>query len=385
MGRPDAPVSSGTSDRGVSEPRTTDRPPLALSARVYAKRFDWLIVPLYGVVDGRCECGVDQCRPIGKHPRTRHGVKDASRDEAQLVEWWTNYPNSNLGIATGVRSNLIVLDVDADRGGDRALAELEDRYGPLPATVRAVTGKGEHLYFSHPGRRISNSSDEIAEGLDIRGDGGYVVAPPSLHANGRSYAWEDGHNPREISVAPPPGSLLDAIRRPARVQAEREKVPSSLGAPARFAYAYVLDGVEEGSRNTSIFLMASSLRGLGTQPALIEDLALHAAKNCTPPYPEQEALEAARSTLRYPTNAQRRATRAVSPERLAILEVLHSADLPLQPRDVARVLEKPRESVKMLLSMMARDEQVARVDGGYVPSFGAFIARLAAARDADQR
>ena len=356
-----------------------------LCARYYAERRGWEIVPLYGVVDGRCECGDGQCSHSGKHPRTPRGVNTASREVAQVEDWWSKHPNSNLGIATGVTSNLIVLDVDCDRGGDRALAELEHRYGPLPPTVRAVTGRGEHLYFRHPGGRVPNSNDKIARGLDIRGDGGHVVAPPSLHASGRSYAWRDDHDPREISVAPPPGWLLDALRRPARVQSDREKGPSGPGAPATFGYAHVLDGVPKGRRNWSIFLMASSLRGLGTPPTLIEDLALHAAKNCTPQLPQQEALAAARSAMDYPTNAEKRSRRALSPQRLAILDILHAAHRPLQPKDVAVALDLPRDRVKMLPSMMARDEQVARIDGGYVPSFGTFIARRAAARDADKR
>jgi len=301
-----------------------------------------------------------------------------------LTEWWVGHPNSNVGIATGKRSNLVVLDVDGNRGGDEALAELESRFGTMPPTVRAVTGRGEHLYFLHPGRRVSNSSDEITDGLDIRGDGGHVVAPPSLHATGRSYAWKDGHHPRTVPVAPLPDWLLDMLRT-SRARSDRAKGQASHGAPPAFSYAFVLDGVTEGRRNLDIFRMASSLRGLGTPPALIESLALHAAKNCTPPLPKPEALTAARSALRYPTNAESRARCAVSPERLAILEVLHAAHMPLRPREVAVRMHLPRDRVKMLLSKMARDKQVARVDGGYVPSFGAFITTLAASQHAIQR
>lgn len=354
-----------------------------LSARVFAKRHGWWIVRLYGVVAGRCECGDDECRHVGKHPRTRRGVKHGSSDDAQLGEWWSAHPNSNLGIATGARSKIFVLDVDGARDGVRALAELEERYGPLPETVRAVTGRGEHVYFQHPGWRVQNTSDKLARGLDIRGDGGLVVAPPSLHATGVRYRWKDGHDPRVIAVAPAPDWLLDKLR-PARARSDRENGHVRHDAPGAFAYGFVLDGVPKGSRNWSIFRMASSLRGLGTPPKLIEALALHAAKNCSPPLLEREALTSARSAMRYPTNAEKQARRGLSPERLAILNLLLDTPNPLRPVEVGRLLQVPRERVKMLLSKMARDGQVVRVEGGYRMSFGTFIGALAGTRD-DER
>jgi len=357
---------------------------ILMSARLYAKRPGWRVVPLYGVADGRCECGNDECERIGKHPRTRRGVKQASRDAGQLVKWWSAHPNSNLGIATGKGSNIFVLDVDCDRDGDRSLIELERRHGPLPRTVRAVTGKGEHFYFQYPGRSVRCSSDKIARGLDIRGDGGLIVAPPSLHASGRRYTWKEGYGPQDIDVAPAPDWLLDQLGA-ARSRSRREETRARPGAPVGFAYAFVLDGVPKGRRNWSIFRMSASLRGLGTPPAVIESLALHAAKNCKPPLGATETLAAARSAMRYPPNAEQGARRGLSPERIAILTILSDAHRPLQPAEVARLLPSSRDSVKMLLSNMARDEQVVRVDGGYRISFGRFVAALAASPVGDGR
>jgi hypothetical protein len=355
-----------------------------MRARLYAKRPGWRIVPLYGVVDGRCECGNDECGHVGKHPRTRHGAKQASRDADQLKAWWSDHPNSNLGIATGKGSGIFVLDIDHDRDGDRALAELEERHERLPRTVRAVTGKGEHIYFRYPSRPVRCSSDKLAPGLDIRGHGGLVVAPPSLHESGRRYAWKEGHGPRDIDVAPAPDWLLDQLTV-ARSRSARDGASARPHAPVGFAYACVLDGVPKGRRNGSIFQMSSSLRGLGTPPAVIESLALHAAKKCRPPLGKTEALAAARSAMRYPTNAEHGARRGPSPERIAILDVLSEAHRPLQPAEIARLLSSSRDSVKMLLSKMARDQQVVRVEGGYRISFGHSIAALAASSDDDER
>jgi len=148
----------------------------------YARR-GWRVFPIWPIRNGRCACGTACGRDGGKHPIGRlapHGVHDATTAEATITRWWTDTPDANIGIATGAVSGLVVLDVDGE-DGEASLAALEREHGPLPATPTVLTGKGRHLYFTYPGVPVPNRV-RVAPGLDVRGDGGYVVAPPSTHA-----------------------------------------------------------------------------------------------------------------------------------------------------------------------------------------------------------
>jgi hypothetical protein len=132
----------------------------------------------------------------------------------------------------------------------------------------------------------------------------------------------------------------------------------------------VLGGVREGRRHIEIFRMVCSLRGQGTPQPVVRDLALHAARNCRPPFPPAEALAIVDDVFaRYPTNAER--SIGLSPERTDVLVVLSEALSPPRPADVARVLGKSRGAVKKLLHQMFNDGQVRRADGRYVPSLDA--------------
>ncbi len=148
-------------------------------------------------------------RPKTKEPyaddrfyRTIGGYKCATRDQSLIEFWWDRHPDNNIGIATGSVSAIWVLDVDGDEGRE-TLATLEEKHGQLPPTVEVVTpgkinkttgvhtGKGLHLYFRYPlglDIRSGQERDDLP-GIDWRGNGGYVCAPPSLHPDGGVYAW----------------------------------------------------------------------------------------------------------------------------------------------------------------------------------------------------
>jgi len=132
---------------------------------------------------------------------------EGSTDEAKITHWWTAAPDHGIGIVTGATSGLWVLDVDVagDKVGDETLADLCDAYGPLPDTYEVVTGSGgRHLYFAWPGGQIvtNSASGRLGPGLDVRGEGGFVVAPPSLHACGQRYEHE-ASSPTHVAAAPP--------------------------------------------------------------------------------------------------------------------------------------------------------------------------------------
>lgn len=204
------------------EERTRELLEAALS---YARR-GWRVVPLHNPVeDGRCSCGsfkgpcyLDQKTGVihgspAKHPRTKNGLLDATTDEATIRRWWATFPLANVGIATGAESGLFVLDIDSRHGGEDTLTAMREEYGPLPQTVTALTGAGEHRLFTHPGFPVRTSAGKLGEGLDTRGDGGYIVATPSLHISGRLYAWEGSGDPDEIPLSPAPAWLYDLLNK----------------------------------------------------------------------------------------------------------------------------------------------------------------------------
>jgi len=192
----------------------TSVPNPRLASALDCARRGWAIFPVYEIgPDGECTCGGACGRDAGKHPRTQHGFKDATTDEAQIVEWWAMWPHANIGIATGEVSKLTVLDEDPRHDGHLTRAAWEHEHGPLSGTVRARTGRGDgggHYYFGYPpGGRISTR--KIGPGIDMKANGGYVVAPGSNHASGGLYTWEPGAHPDDIAVAPMPDWLLKRV------------------------------------------------------------------------------------------------------------------------------------------------------------------------------
>ena len=143
---------------------------------------------------------VHPLRRGSKKPATQHGFWDATTDTEQIAAWWTDDPEYNIGLATGEGSGVVVLDVDVKDGalGTESYDELYP--GEEPSTLRAFTPSGGfHCYYRHPGYPVKNQQSKLANGLDLRGDGGYVVLPPSV-IDGRAYYWDD---PAELAAFPP--------------------------------------------------------------------------------------------------------------------------------------------------------------------------------------
>jgi len=179
-----------------------------------------------------------------KRPLTRRGVSDARTDERALCAWWEQWPTAGVGIATGERSGLVVLDVDPRNGGGTSLRRLQHEHGGLPSTATVCTGGGgAHVYLRAAGQVRSRVPLPGYAGLDLKADGGYVAAPPSIHASGRRYEW---HRRERIAEAPawlvalairearpsttpfPAGALsatdlADALQRHPRVRARFER------------------------------------------------------------------------------------------------------------------------------------------------------------------
>jgi hypothetical protein len=155
-----------------------------------------------------------------------------------------------------------VLDIDPRHGGEDSLARLIDRYGPLPENRIVQTGSGGlHIYLAHPGGKVRNNvGQRLGDGIDIRGDGGYVIAPPSRHISGNAYAW----TAKSPSLPEAPQWLLDLLAEPKRRQPRVEDavVRGRLDAWARAALDRELAAVRsasEGTRNNTLNRAAYSL------------------------------------------------------------------------------------------------------------------------------
>ncbi len=233
----------------------------------------WSILPL----------GAREKRPlVGWQP-----LQISRATAEQVSDWFSRWPDANIGVVTGEISGLIVLDIDPKHGGDASFDRLEQQFGRFPATIEATTGGGgRHLYFAHPGGVIRNRAG-LAQGIDLRGDGGYVVAPPSIHMSGRPYVWAAGHSPEEIALAVLPRWIL--LR--------------SGGARARRTLSdwrrLVHEGVPEGQRNSSIASLAGHLLWHQVDPEVVLELLLAWNRmRCRPPLDDAEVAQVVSNIVR---------------------------------------------------------------------------------------
>ena len=173
---PTQSVNSAPQDSAAG-PRFHPSDVVLAAALQYALR-GWRVLPVYGVLNnGMCQCLGANCAGPGKHPLVTHGVSDATPDLEVITRWWSRPTTANVGIGTGAGSGLVVIDIDPRHGGDETLERLLEEHGRLPDTPEVLTGGGgRNLYFAHPGGRVLSKT--IAPGVDVKGDGGYVVAPP---------------------------------------------------------------------------------------------------------------------------------------------------------------------------------------------------------------
>jgi putative DNA primase/helicase len=302
------------------------------SALLYARK-GWPIFPVHSPTfdkDHRlmgCSCGKPDCKSVGKHPRISSWQTEATMDEDRIRQWWTEWPDSNIGLPTGEKSGTLVIDQDARHNGDQSLSRLVVEHGTLPATAQARTGNGKHLIFRHPGSQVSNKT-ALAEGMDVRADGGFIVLAPSTHASGRDYEWDShpenvyhileagfgiadartrdldqffAENPdiadtklAESSLAPwvtpladAPGWLLDLIRT--RGGSKRALLESGAKIP-------------EGCRDDALISKAGLLRAINSNEEEILNYLRATNKRCEPPLAEADLQRISQSAAKYQTD-----------------------------------------------------------------------------------
>jgi hypothetical protein len=166
--------------------KKTSRPNMRAAALWYAQG-GVPVFPLHTPAANGCSCGKPDCDDIGKHPRTAHGFKDATTDKSQVNAWWTQWPDANIGIPADERTRFLVIDSDPRNGAPSDRSDLIELLGgPIPDTAEVLTGGGgRHIYFLYAGGPVPSA---IAPGVDLKANGGYVIAPPSVHASGKSSA-----------------------------------------------------------------------------------------------------------------------------------------------------------------------------------------------------
>lgn len=193
------------------------------------------------------------CRPSNKGPLTPNGFKDATTDEEQIREWWTQWPDAMIGVPMGPKTGVFVIDLDVrddGRDGRRELERLEGEYSPLPKCPEVVTPSGGvHLYFAFDhDRPATTSRGRLPVGVDVRGYGGYVIVPPSARPDGERYAWEF----QDMDMPAAPDWLLDLII---------PKFESAPRGPITFSRDEASDQYAEAALEGEYARVASSPRG----------------------------------------------------------------------------------------------------------------------------
>jgi hypothetical protein len=208
-------------------------------------------------------------RARGKRPLTEHGLNDATTDPEAVDDYWRRWPGANIGLA--IPPGLVVVDIDDPEALLRLKAE--DRH--LPASAKSLTPRGCHLFYRTE-VEIRNAV-QIFPGVDLRGVGGYVVVPPSVHPCGARYTWEVPLAPENLADAP------DWL-----VEAALERT-APCGRPVEAWRLLVSQGVDKGERNDTVASLAGHLLRRQVDPFVTLDLLLcWNAARCRPPLSENE-------------------------------------------------------------------------------------------------
>ena len=247
---------------------------------------------------------VHPLQPRSKLPRWRAWQEKATSEPDVVASWWDEHPEDNIGIATG--DGLVVIDVDA--GGVATMNELQDRHGKLPRTRTVRTASGFHAYFRCP-ILVTNSARALGAGVDVRGDGGFVVAPPSIHPEGGTYSYVGAYATSDL-----PDVWIALLRSRPRLTLSPE---TTYG---------------EGSRNDALMRRAGQMRRNGLEGNVIEAALLELNRTqCVPPLRDAEVRQIAASVARYAPEESGELLR--SQRARHVLSFKKAIDVPPEPVD----------------------------------------------------
>lgn len=296
-----------TTEQGFNS-SVSQKAPVVDNLQVFAVDYvnlGWAVLPVYGIRNGHCACGRKNCTSPGKHPILINGVNGATKDAFNARIWWDpdpeiGYPGANIGIATGAPSGFFVLDIDGPEG-EESLKALEEKHGPLPMTVQERTGGGgRHLLFKNPPNIDVRPKVRLLPGLDVRGNGSYIVVAPSKHISGSKYEWIV--DPFHHEIAEAPEWLIHFV-----ITGNDEEPISGQGSNYTFTgnkhtdeeWALMATSLFEGQRNTTLYTYAYHLLGHGIGPK--EMIAILGALNQTygtPPLDNKELATLIKSALK---------------------------------------------------------------------------------------
>ncbi len=219
--------------------------------------------------------------------------------EAQIKSWWKESPRANVGIVTGKVSGIIVIDCDSDQASER----FEKDYPEAAKTLQSRTGKGTHFYFKWATGIRNNAGTVLGGGIDVRSDGGYVIAPPSIHPNGKAYRWLN-----QKSIKPLPRTLKEVLTISTKKQSQPQTTNSSTQKQV----------IKEGERNSSLTSIAGAMQrqGVNTETILATLLSENTLR-CVPPLSETEVERIVESVSRYPVPAKSELTDAGNARRFS--------------------------------------------------------------------
>ena len=244
-------------------------------------RAGFYVFPLHTIKNNNCTCNAKgNCNSAGKHPVYKNWQSTATKDPEAIRQLWQSNPSYNIGIKTG--DGLIVVDVDLKNNGLENYNALIEENGETKTFIVTTGSGGKHLFYTDPSKKITNRTGVVG-GIDIRGNGGYVVAVTSLHKSGNKYKLLDfGTNTKKIRIAEAPEWLVDILNE------KNKMVIKNSGH------------IKEGSRNTYLTQQAGTLRskGLAYEEILI-DLEMINNESCSPPLSESEVKTIAKSVSRY--------------------------------------------------------------------------------------
>ncbi len=231
-------------------------------------------------------------RKKGKNPATSHGFKDATLDKKILDKQFQRHPEGNLGGRTG--GNIFVLDLDQRLGlpsVEYTLHDIEEEFGKLPDTPYVMTGGGGlHFFFSNPDNLVLPGKPGFRPGVDFKGDGGYVVLPPSIHPSGKSYEWDASFHIRDVPLAPIPRWLAQLAQK------DRESAPATSNTEWK---QLLQSGVGNGCRNVSLTKIAGHLFRRSVDDSLIAEILASLNKTIvSPPLCRSEVMSIFKSIQR---------------------------------------------------------------------------------------
>jgi len=261
----------------------------------YARR-GWQVFPVHSLDGPSCTCNKESdCSHPGKHPLWHeadlaNGLLNATVDLSLIRRWWERWPWANVGIRTGTPSGIVVIDVDKKAGGLETWEDLQDIHGRVDTLTSRTGGGGLHLVFTYQDSRLKSDDNVLGDGVDVKAEGGYIIAPPSTHASGEEYRWEDKMQP-----AP----LYDWAYEKWPKHEPSKTEHNNNGGDDPWVSEALLNGASLHTRNKTATRLAGYLHHKGHPKDIILSMLMQFGERCDPAMDIRELQRTVESVTRY--------------------------------------------------------------------------------------